>query len=56
MTNNRVELTSDLIYGFTGSVLSAGFDEPAPTPECHREWWSLCVSKHKRVAIAAPRG
>jgi predicted phage terminase large subunit-like protein len=51
-----MQLTSDLIYGFTGSLLSKGFDEPAPTPECHREWWDLCTSKHKRVAIAAPRG
>jgi predicted phage terminase large subunit-like protein len=51
-----VELTSDLIYGFTGSLLSKGFDEPAPTPECHREWWDLCTSKFRRVAIAAPRG
>lgn len=49
-------LNSDLIYGFTGSLLSKGFDEPAPTPECHREWWNLCTSKYKRVAIAAPRG
>lgn len=51
-----MQLTSDLIYGFSGSLLSARFDEPAPTPDCHREWWDLCCSKHKRVAIAAPRG
>lgn len=51
-----MKLTSDLIYGFAGSILSSGFDEPAPTPECHREWWDLCCSNHKRVAIAAPRG
>lgn len=51
-----MQLSSDLIFGFTGSLLSRGFDEPAPTPECHREWWNLCTSKFKRVAIAAPRG
>ncbi len=56
MTNDKVKLTSDLIFGFTGSLLSGGFDEPAPTPECHREWWDLCTSGYKRVAIAAPRG
>jgi len=39
-----------------GSVLSVRLDEPAPTPRCHREWWELCCSEHKRVAIAAPRG
>ena len=50
------KLTSDLIHGFMGSVLSTTLDEPAPTPECHREWWDLCCSDAKRVAIAAPRG
>lgn len=49
-------LTADLVFGFAGSLLSKGFDEPAPTPDCHREWWELCCSPHKRVAIAAPRG
>lgn len=52
----KVQLTSELVFGFTASVLSNTFDEPAPTPECHKEWWSLCCSKYKRVAIAAPRG
>ena len=55
-SNKRVKLTSDLIHGFMGSILSPNLDEPAPTPECHREWWDLCCSSHKRVAIAAPRG
>lgn len=53
---SKVALTADLIHGFTGSLLSSGFDEPAPTPTCHLEWWELCCSSHKRVAIAAPRG
>lgn len=52
----KVKLTAELIYGFTASLLSGTFDEPAPTPECHLEWWELCCSKYKRVAIAAPRG
>lgn len=56
VVRSSVPLTSDLIYGFTGSLLSPRFDEPAPTPQCHREWWDLCCSTHKRVAIAAPRG
>lgn len=51
-----MKLTSDLIYGFVGSLLAKGLDEPAPTPACHKEWWDLCCSNHKRVAIAAPRG
>lgn len=32
------------------------FDEPAPIPQAHREWWELCTSPSKFVAIAAPRG
>ena len=51
-----IKLTAEIIHGFTGSVLSGGFDEPAPTPDCHNEWWELCCSHYKRVAIAAPRG
>lgn len=52
----KIKLTADLIEGFANSLLSQRFDEPAPTPECHREWWDLCCSNHRRVAIAAPRG
>lgn len=54
--SQNVQLTADLVYGFTGSLLSGNFDEPAPTPFCHREWWDLCCSSYRRVAIAAPRG
>jgi len=32
------------------------FDQPAPIPECHREWWKLCTGPSRYVAIAAPRG
>lgn len=51
-----MRLNADLIYGFAAGLLSGGFDEPAPTPDCHREWWDMCCSPYKRVAIAAPRG
>jgi predicted phage terminase large subunit-like protein len=51
-----LKLSAELIHGFMGSVLSSGLDEPAPTPDCHLEWWALCCSDYKRVAIAAPRG
>lgn len=50
-----MKLTANIIYGFSGSVLSTRFDEPAPTPDCHKEWWEMCCSDHKFVAIAAPR-
>jgi predicted phage terminase large subunit-like protein len=50
-----MKLTSEIIDGFATSILSSRFDEPAPTPDCHREWWEACTSEHKFVAIAAPR-
>lgn len=56
MAVNNVKLTADLICGFAGGLLSKGFDEPAPTPDCHREWWEMACSDHSYVAIAAPRG
>ncbi len=49
-------LTSDVIEGFSKLVLSKNFDGYKPTPQCHREWWDLCVSEHTLVAICAPRG
>lgn len=39
-----------------GSCLMSRFDTPAPIPDCHREWWELCTSPARYVAIAAPRG
>lgn len=47
-------LTSEIVEGFVGSVLVKRFDDPAPIPDCHREWWRLCCSGNKYVAIAAP--
>ncbi len=51
-----VKLTASLIEGFVGSVLAASFDEPAETPDFHRELWELCCSDSPLVAVAAPRG
>jgi predicted phage terminase large subunit-like protein len=49
------ELTSSLIEGFAGSLLAKRYDGATVTPECHKQWWELCCSKSKQVAIAAPR-
>lgn len=49
-------LSPEIIEGFSRTCMAKGFDEPKPTPECHREWWKMCTSKHPFVAIAAPRG
>lgn len=51
-----VKLTAELIEGFVGSVLAQGFDQPAPTPDFHRELWGYCCSDKPLVAVAAPRG
>lgn len=51
-----MKLTADLVHGFSGSVLSARYDNAKATPACHLEWWEACCSDHPFVAIAAPRG
>lgn len=48
-------LTADTIAGFSGSLLQKNFDGAVETPSCHMEWWQLCCSKDRYVAIAAPR-
>jgi predicted phage terminase large subunit-like protein len=48
-------LTSQVIHGFVQSCLQRKFDQPVATPKCHLEWWDLCCSEDKKVAIAAPR-
>lgn len=48
-------LTADTIAGFSGSLLQKNFDGAVETPEVHHEWWELCCSKERYVAIAAPR-
>ena len=51
-----MELTSEVIEGFSNACLVKNFDSATQTPEFHRELWDLCCSKDKFVAIAAPRG
>lgn len=51
-----MKLTSEIVAGFVGGVLSSRFDGQAATPEFHKECWELCCSEDKFVAIAAPRG
>ena len=49
-------LTSEVIKGFVGALLSKKYDNATLTPDFHMELWDLCCSNHPRVAIAAPRG
>lgn len=48
-------LSADVIAGFSGSLLQKNFDGAVETPQCHMEWWELCCSKERQIAIAAPR-
>ena len=51
-----MSLTAEQVYGFSESLLKWRYDNPAPTPDFHRELWGMCCSSHRLVAIAAPRG
>lgn len=48
-------LTKDVIKGFVGGLISENFDEAVESPDFHEDCWERCVSKHPKVAIAAPR-
>ncbi len=51
-----IALDSHVIEAFTEQFLLDNYNERAPIPACHREWWTLATSKHRRIAFAAPRG
>lgn len=53
---NKVKLDAATIEVFVESFLKKHFVDEAAIPECHREWWEMCCSNHKYVALAAPRG
>lgn len=50
-----MELTAEIIAGFSSSLLQKNYDQPVESPACHTEWWNLCCSHFSKVAIAAPR-
>jgi len=49
-------LTTEIVHGFTESLLKGNFDNPQPTPDFHKELWRLCCLPEPLVAAAAPRG
>lgn len=51
-----MDLTPEMILGFSTGVLAARYDEPKPIPPLHDEMWEYCCSDYPQVAIAAPRG
>jgi predicted phage terminase large subunit-like protein len=50
-----MQLTADVVAGFSGSLLQKNYDHAVESPDCHMEWWEVCTSNHPKVAIAAPR-
>ena len=50
------KLTKEIIEGFATSCLTKYYDEASQFADFHREWWDLCCSDDKFVAICAPRG
>jgi predicted phage terminase large subunit-like protein len=50
-----IKLTPQVVEGFVGSCLASRFDDPAKTPQFHRDLWDLCCSDARLVAVAAPR-
>jgi predicted phage terminase large subunit-like protein len=51
-----ITLTSAMVEGLVGSCLVKQFDGSKPIAPFHREWWDLCTSDNRFVALAAPRG
>jgi hypothetical protein len=50
-----MRITADDIEALAGMYLSPHYDNPAPTPQFHRECWQLYCSDTPAVAVAAPR-
>lgn len=50
------KLTAAIVEGFASSCLVKFFDDASQFANFHREWWDLCCSDDKFVAICAPRG
>lgn len=51
----KVKLTAELIEAFAGMYLSPRYDNPAPTPDFHRQAWALYCSDHPQCMVIAPR-
>lgn len=50
------KLTAAIIEGFASSCLVKFFDDASQFANFHREWWELCCSDDKFIAVCAPRG
>ena len=52
----KIKLNETIIENLVENFLLKKFDNSAPIPDCHREWWKMVTSDSKFVAIGAPRG
>lgn len=50
------KLTKEIIEGFATSCLTKYYDDASQFASFHREWWELCCSDDKFIAVCAPRG
>tara|TARA_R110000868_G_scaffold304180_4_gene564711 strand:- start:1493 stop:2968 length:1476 start_codon:yes stop_codon:yes gene_type:complete len=50
-----VKLTADLVESFAGTFLSPRYDQARPTPQFHREAWTLYTSDAVQCMVVAPR-
>lgn len=50
------KLNKEILEGFVTSCLTPYFDDASQFANFHREWWELCCSDDKFIAICAPRG
>ena len=51
-----VEITADLLEGFSNAYLAPGYDEAKPIPDFHRTAWGVYTSDVLQAGVAAPRG
>lgn len=51
-----VQLTAELLEGFSNAYLAPGYDEAKPIPDFHRQAWDLYLSEVLQAGLAAPRG
>lgn len=50
-----MKLSAELIESFAGMYLSPRYDDAKPTPQFHREAWTMYASEHKQCCVIAPR-
>ena len=56
MVSKVGEITPEILRSFSETFLVKNYDGSLDVPNVHLEWWDMCLSKHRLVSIAAPRG